>query len=804
MIGNVRFRAKTGFILLAIVLVLASASMSLANNSPGERESLDYSPLAALEVFNYQNDFETSAGAEWSNTTIVDAPAAGTQNFLGDFVNETITLNLNIPAVHDTLEVAFDLYIINTWDGGAGTEDRWSFSIDGAEKVNDTFHSNSINDTYPNPPVSSANPLGYSVASSIYHITFTVPHNANTVTLSFTGSGLQPEILQNGEKDESWGLDNVSVKAFSDISIETEVIVKHSNPDGWSANSVRADGLVAITGENPRSGQGSLTFKTNFAAPFVSGKDKADFEKLWNDPTRTLGALDTLRYDYYRSSSSTVAAQFHPVLRLLIYDPDSNKFAILIWEEAYQVGYPGSVATDTWVSRDILEGRFWMFIPGSGAVQNFHMTLADWMANTDPNTGQPPVGQPNDPIPPALDANTLIYGVNTGVGSGWNPAGSFFKGFVDNLAIGFNGVASRYNFEPDLINETLTVIKFNDLNHDGIRDNGEAGLQNWEFKVYTDNTQTTLVDTQTTNANGEAIFTLPVGSYYVCETQQTGWVPSTLVCQTVTVSASGNLAATPTSNVISITDNQNSMYRITFVGRAGNTWTYQVDELTGSRDLSHWDLGIESCLNHIIDSSPAGAELGTDGSTGFVGIKWNTADSFSSGQFSFTLDANYPAGTVSALVKAGNFFNTGDIIGPLCDVPAQPVFFGNYQCTDADGDGVCDDVDNCDTTSNPDQADTDNDGVGDACDNCPNVENPYQEDADQDGVGDFCDNCANTANPDQADADQDGVGDLCDNCVDTANPDQTDADQDGVGDLCDNCVDTANPDQADADQDGVG
>ena len=91
-------------------------------------------------------------------------------------------------------------------------------------------------------------------------------------------------------------------------------------------------------------------------------------------------------------------------------------------------------------------------------------------------------------------------------------------------------------------------------------------------------------------------------------------------------------------------------------------------------------------------------------------------------------------------------------------------------CTDTDTDGVCDEVDNCVNTPNPDQTDTDGDGVGDACDNCPAVINADQTDTDGDGVGDACDNCPAVINADQTDTDGDGVGDLCEilGCTDDA------------------------------------
>ena len=139
--------------------------------------------------------------------------------------------------------------------------------------------------------------------------------------------------------------------------------------------------------------------------------------------------------------------------------------------------------------------------------------------------------------------------------------------------------------------------------------------------------------------------------------------------------------------------------------------------------------------------------------------------------------------------------------------------------SDADDDGIEDDVDNCVNHYNPNQEDLDGDGVGDVCDNCPNDSNGNQADRDNDARGDVCDNCPDNWNPGQADSDGDRVGDACenpidrdgdgwpddiDNCVAVFNPVQEDADGDGDGDVCDNCPTTYNPNQADQDGDDVG
>lgn len=85
---------------------------------------------------------------------------------------------------------------------------------------------------------------------------------------------------------------------------------------------------------------------------------------------------------------------------------------------------------------------------------------------------------------------------------------------------------------------------------------------------------------------------------------------------------------------------------------------------------------------------------------------------------------------------------------------------------DADGDGTCDNVDNCTGLANNAQADSDQDGFGDLCDTC---NGPGPTDADGDGICDGAsydcprrgDNCPAVANSNQADTDGDGIGDAC-------------------------------------------
>ncbi|MBI5915910.1 MAG: thrombospondin type 3 repeat-containing protein [Bacteroidetes bacterium] len=155
-------------------------------------------------------------------------------------------------------------------------------------------------------------------------------------------------------------------------------------------------------------------------------------------------------------------------------------------------------------------------------------------------------------------------------------------------------------------------------------------------------------------------------------------------------------------------------------------------------------------------------------------------------------------------------------------------------CSDGDGDGICDEEDNCPYDANADQADTDGDGTGDACDGCPNDPNNTAPgicgcgvsdvDTDGDGTADCNDGCPLDPNKtapgicgcgvSDVDTDGDGTADCNDGCPNDPNkiaPGQcgcgvadTDNDGDGIANCNDNCDNTANPSQTDSDCDGVG
>jgi hypothetical protein len=194
----------------------------------------------------YQNNFENGAGSAWSSAAIAFTP--GGRSFLGRFgtfetcmlFGSPVRLDLhNLPA-HNAIQLNFDLFIMDSWDGnGDGTyhagPDIWML-MEGNQNmlIRTTFttmggfgYHQSYPNTYEggftydspdankhaNPPNAGAievNTLGGFGMSAVYHLDVAFNHTSDDLQLSFLTDGHGCQEVG----DESWGLDNVVVTSF--------------------------------------------------------------------------------------------------------------------------------------------------------------------------------------------------------------------------------------------------------------------------------------------------------------------------------------------------------------------------------------------------------------------------------------------------------------------------------------------------------------------------------------------------------------------------------------------------------------
>ena len=171
-------------------------------------------PLPPTTEVHFE-DFESVVSSEWSSL-ITDTTPVGSRGFLGQFANDTASLILTGLPTHTQAKVTFDLFVIGLWDGNDITDgpDLWSLTADsGVPQINTTFSTTAAQQAFPGDVPSGDNPartgaaeddsLGF-LPDSVYNLSFTFPHTANSLSLDFAGSGLDAGF-------ESWGLDNGKV-----------------------------------------------------------------------------------------------------------------------------------------------------------------------------------------------------------------------------------------------------------------------------------------------------------------------------------------------------------------------------------------------------------------------------------------------------------------------------------------------------------------------------------------------------------------------------------------------------------------
>ncbi|QQL50862.1 hypothetical protein [Mucilaginibacter ginkgonis] len=182
----------------------------------------------------YSNDFEKSDLTNINNGYV---EIFNGNHVLGRYFNGYFELNLKDLPVHNQVNISFDLYIHDSWDGNANYSnnyngpDLWKMSVDSATYIYTTFSNVSCPVGYICPPQSypgtypaTNNPRTGSYANlpaaclnkgtpdgtSVYTINKTIAHTKSTVLLKCADY-----LKENGVADrlcsESWSVDNLKV-----------------------------------------------------------------------------------------------------------------------------------------------------------------------------------------------------------------------------------------------------------------------------------------------------------------------------------------------------------------------------------------------------------------------------------------------------------------------------------------------------------------------------------------------------------------------------------------------------------------
>lgn len=197
---------------------------------------------------------------------------------------------------------------------------------------------------------------------------------------------------------------------------------------------------AAITGTNPRSGNGSLELGTT-----GSLFDWAFFKRVSDSPWGLLTEVSCLSFDWWRDSytlpnpapadlTAETWQEQTPVLRLLVRDVKDNQEVLshLVWERWYNTRSTlEPTENDLWHFEDVTNQQLWRHFDGgltytnAGCV-NTNFTGSDALQTYDI------LGW----VLNCYSSSAQVYGIMIGVGSQW--PGSYHA-FLDNVQLSFTG-----------------------------------------------------------------------------------------------------------------------------------------------------------------------------------------------------------------------------------------------------------------------------------------------------------------------------------------------------------------------------
>ncbi|SEA99601.1 hypothetical protein [Pedobacter hartonius] len=192
------------------------------------------------EVEVYYNDFESGNLTGIENGTI--SPFNGS-NVLGNYNNGEFKVVVNDLPKHDVVDISFDLYIHDSWEGSQSLQnnvsgpDLWQMKVNNKTFVSATFANfdcapgnfcpgQSYPADYPtqsNNPKSGAsninlpgfcsealNPNG----STLYKIHKSISHSEKTLLIQCLDKLVQKDVA-DPKCNESWSVDNIKIKVIS-------------------------------------------------------------------------------------------------------------------------------------------------------------------------------------------------------------------------------------------------------------------------------------------------------------------------------------------------------------------------------------------------------------------------------------------------------------------------------------------------------------------------------------------------------------------------------------------------------------
>jgi hypothetical protein len=192
------------------------------------------------EALIYDNTFESNDVNGFTNGILT---SFNSSIVLGNYNNDGFTLDIpNLPD-HDIVDISFDLYIHDSWDGNIQLAndligpDIWQFKVDNKLYVNTTFSNGDCLDgnfcppqSYPadypnfnNNPKSGASrvdlpgicsKIDAAEGSTLYKIHKTIDHSASSISIQCLDKLTQKDV-NDPKCDESWSVDNIKIKVIN-------------------------------------------------------------------------------------------------------------------------------------------------------------------------------------------------------------------------------------------------------------------------------------------------------------------------------------------------------------------------------------------------------------------------------------------------------------------------------------------------------------------------------------------------------------------------------------------------------------